>query len=86
MMESLNEEEFNIHLASFYNDWDSYPIFINYFNMEWLPKKQKWSKAWRQVKYHIYILYINFYNIIKKILLIIIYFNYLGFSPKYGYE
>ncbi len=49
MMESENEEEFDMHKVNFYNDWERYPIFINYFNVEWLPKKEKWSKAWRQV-------------------------------------
>ncbi len=55
MMNSENEEEFENNKSTFYQDWETYPAFISYFNNEWLPKKENWSKAWRTVsKYLIF--------------------------------
>ncbi len=51
IMNAENEEEFNEFTDLFLEEWRDYSRLINYFQTEWLPKKEKWCKAWRTVSF-----------------------------------
>lgn len=51
IMNSENEQEFVENRDLFLEEWREYPRLTNYFETEWLPKKEKWCKAWRTVSY-----------------------------------
>lgn len=52
MMHSGSEDSFNKAYADFKSFLlATYCKFLNYFDKQWLVKKELWCKAWRQVKY-----------------------------------
>ncbi len=50
-MNAENEEDFEDFKNQFLEDWRDNTRLINYFEAEWLPKKEKWCKAWRTVSF-----------------------------------
>lgn len=51
MMDAEDEQGFEDKKLAFYQDWEQFPELISYFDREWLPKKEKWSLAWRRVTF-----------------------------------
>lgn len=48
MMNANSEETFNLSLQLFHHQFKDQTVFIAYFDKLWVPKKELWSRAWRQ--------------------------------------
>lgn len=49
MMHATDEDSFQKDYQYFKKSFQDFPDFVNYFNNQWLPKSEKWCKAWRRV-------------------------------------
>lgn len=54
MMHATSPAEFDNHYTAFKTFLlPDYSAFLNYFDKQWLVKKNLWCKAWRLVQYHL---------------------------------
>ncbi|CEI92910.1 hypothetical protein RMCBS344292_07157 [Rhizopus microsporus] len=66
MMYSETPEAFDLAHQLFLAENKEFEVFLAYFNSLWLPKKELWSKAWRQnVSFHTNNLIESYHNQLK---------------------
>ncbi|KAJ6507586.1 hypothetical protein DFH09DRAFT_943012 [Mycena vulgaris] len=52
LLNAVTTEDFDEILEEIYTTYSDYPDWLKYLNTEWLPKKQRWSMAYRQDNPH----------------------------------
>lgn len=53
LIQCETEAEFDSRWEKFLVEWEKYPAWVRYVSSEWLPKKTRWSYAWRKVRHNL---------------------------------